>query len=397
MHVAVLGAGIMGSSTALLLARRGVRVTLFDKSEVPCDGASRWNEGKIHLGYLYGGDPTLATARAVLPGGLRFKRLTEELIGCSLDGRVTPASDVYLVHRRSVVDADSAGRYFRAVNEMVRHHCDASGYLVDASTTGIEKLTPQQLAAEYDVATVVAGFRVPEHSVTTQWLADRMVDAVMATTIDLRLGTRILGMRRTSPTDPLSVETEHGVDGPFDIVVNALWEGRLRVDASTGIAAPPQYSHRYRLALFVQTRSPVELSSAVVATGPFGDVKNYTGTEFYVSWYPAGLIVEAEGIDPPSLPDLTRARRDRVATETFARLGDIIPSVADVDAMADLVTVAGGWVSAAGSGPLADPASTLHRRVAVGVTRTGNYITVDTGKYSIAPWLAEKIVDSLLA
>ncbi len=397
MHVAVLGAGIMGSSTALQLARRHVRVTLFDKSAAPCEGASRWNEGKIHLGYLYGGDPTLATARAVLPGGMRFKTLLEEMIGCSLDGRVTPASDVYLVHRRSVVDADSAGRYFGAVNELARNHCDSSRYLVDTSTARVERVTPRELAAEYDVATVVAGFRVPEHSVTTQWVADRMVDAVMAAPIDLHLETRIVGVRRTSPADPIFVDTEHGVEGPFDVVVNALWEGRLRVDASLGLTAPPQYSHRYRLALFVKTRSPVQLSSAVVATGPFGDVKNYTGRELYVSWYPAGLIAEAEGIDPPSVLELTPARRARVATETFARLGEIIPSLADVEAMVELVTVAGGWVSAAGRGPLADPESTLHQRVAVGITRTGNYISVDTGKYSIAPWLAEKVVELLVA
>ena len=232
---------------------------------------------------------------------------------------------------------------------------------------------------------------------TTRWVADRIVDAVTASAIDLRLNTKIIGVHRTWPADPMFVETEHGVDGPFDVVVNALWEGRLRVDASFGLDAPPQYSHRYRLALFVQTRSPIQLPSAVVATGPFGDVKSYTGSEFYVSWYPAGLIAEAEGIDPPSLGELTPSRRARVATETFARLGEIIPSVADVEAMADVVTVAGGWVSAAGTGPLADPSSTLHRRAAVGFTRTGNYITVDTGKYSIAPWLANKVVDSLLA
>ena len=50
MHVAVLGAGIMGCSAALCLARRGARVTLLDAAPRPCVGASRWNEGKIHLG-----------------------------------------------------------------------------------------------------------------------------------------------------------------------------------------------------------------------------------------------------------------------------------------------------------------------------------------------------------
>ena len=51
-HAAVLGAGIMGCATALWLARRGDRVTLIDAGDRPFAGASRWNEGKIHLGYL---------------------------------------------------------------------------------------------------------------------------------------------------------------------------------------------------------------------------------------------------------------------------------------------------------------------------------------------------------
>lgn len=50
--VAVLGAGILGSSVALFLARRGALVTLFDAKNRPFEGASRWNEGKIHLGYI---------------------------------------------------------------------------------------------------------------------------------------------------------------------------------------------------------------------------------------------------------------------------------------------------------------------------------------------------------
>ena len=58
---------------------------MFDKAPLPLRGASRWNEGKIHLGYLYAADPSLETARRVLPGGLAFRRLVESLIGCPLE------------------------------------------------------------------------------------------------------------------------------------------------------------------------------------------------------------------------------------------------------------------------------------------------------------------------
>src|SRR4051812_13592809 len=111
-RVAVLGAGIMGSSVALFLARRGLRVTLVDLANEPFSGASRWNEGKIHLGYLYAGDASLETARAVLPGSLAFRSLTEELIECSLADAISREDDIYLVHRDSVTTSEATARYF---------------------------------------------------------------------------------------------------------------------------------------------------------------------------------------------------------------------------------------------------------------------------------------------
>jgi hypothetical protein len=52
-------------------------------------------------------------------------------------------------------------------------------------------------------------------------------------------------------------------------------------------------------------------------------------------------------------------------------------------------------VFAVGSGPLSDAKSTLHRRDQFGVLRRGTYFSVDTGKYSAAPWLAARIADEI--
>src|SRR5690348_2544950 len=116
--VAVLGAGIMGCSTALYLARRGLRVVLFDEAAAPFSGASRWNEGKIHLGYLYSADRSLETARLILPGGLTFKPFVEGLIGQSIASVTTADDDVYLIHRDSVVTAAESRAYLEKVAEM---------------------------------------------------------------------------------------------------------------------------------------------------------------------------------------------------------------------------------------------------------------------------------------
>ena len=51
----------------------------------------------------------------------------------------------------------------------------------------------------------------------------------------------------------------------------------------------------------------------------------------------------------------------------------------------------GGFVFARGAGALDDPRSGLHRRDRYGVERLGTYHSVDTGKYSTAPWLAREL------
>lgn len=399
-HVAVLGAGIMGSSAALFLARRGARVSLFDAARRPFDGASRWNEGKIHLGYLYSADPSLETARRVLPGGLAFKALTEELIGSPLDGAMTAEDDTYLVHRQSVVPDTAIGHYLDAVTALTISHPEASRYLVDLTAARVRRLTPAELTRDFDPAVIVAGYRVPERSVSTVWLADRFASALAAEPgIELALETRIKAVRPAGESleGPLFVETIRGTEGPFDFAVNALWDGRLVIDAGLGLLPAAAWSHRFRLSVFLRTRAAVTVPSSVVATGPFGDIKNYNGRDLYLSWYPVGLIAEGSGIAPPQLPELEDVDRGRIIGEIFRRLGDGIPAVNELEAGAETIQIGGGWVYAVGTGPLNDARSTLHRRDQIGIQRTGSYFSVDTGKYSIAPWLARQVADAIIA
>ncbi len=94
---------------------------------------------------------------------------------------------------------------------------------------------------------------------------------------------------------------------------------------------------------------------------------------------------------PPPVTMLDTSAQTRVAFEIIDRLGEIVPSVAAFKNCVADVRIEGGWVYAEGRGSLADPASALHRRDRVGITRTGAYFSVDTGKYSIAPWLANDV------
>jgi glycine/D-amino acid oxidase-like deaminating enzyme len=384
----------MGTSLALFLARRGTEVVLIDAAEEPMARASRWNEGKIHLGYLYAGDATLATAARVLPGGLRFRPLVEELVGEPLDEAATPQDDIYLVHRESVVDADAMGRYFSRLTELVRDHQDAAGYFRDLPGSAVHRLERVELEGVADCRVITAGFRVPERSVSTAWVADRLVDALRSEPrIAVHTGVTVTGLAREA-RGGWRIQTEPPLDQTADVVVNALWERRIGIDQSLGLEPGPGWSHRHRLSLFMRLPNATALPSAVVATGPFGDVKNYNGRDLYVSWYPAGLTAEGHDIAPPDLPVHDAAALARVAQETVDGLAGAIPGLPAAVAGAQ-VDVAGGWVFAQGRGSLADARSTLHRRDRFGVRRFDGYFSVDTGKYSTAPWMARRLADEI--
>jgi hypothetical protein len=378
----------MGTCVALFLARRRHDVMLFDQASSPLQRASRWNEGKIHLGYLYAADATLETAKRLLPGGLAFASLFEELAGRKLE-HVTSDDDIYLVHRDSVVSAEEAEAYFGAVSHLVREHTRAGGYLCDASAAAARPLSRSELEALADPHVIVKGFRVPERSVSTAAAADSLVAALEAEPrIRLRMGERVEGACPATGCDgPWLVNGER-----FDWVINALWEGRPEVDAAAGLEPEAGWSHRYRVSAFVRTRRHVAAPSAVVAVGPFGDVKNYNGQDFYVSWYPAGLLAEGFDLAPPSPPAHDEAL---VAARIAEGLGHALPWAKDLFGQAERLAIAGGYVFAQGRGSLSDRQATLHRRDRWGVRRLGRYISIDTGKYSTAPLTASTLVKDI--
>jgi hypothetical protein len=146
------------------------------------------------------------------------------------------------------------------------------------------------------------------------------------------------------------------------------------------------------LSLFIRTSRPVESPTVVFMTGPFGDAKRFSDRDFYLSWYPAGLVADDRSLEP-STPPLDDAIREQIKRSTVTKLGAIFPRAHAIYEQRESLRVDGGWVFAMGAGSLANPASTLHRRDRLGILRHGTYISVDTGKYSMAPFLAAEVAN----
>jgi glycine/D-amino acid oxidase-like deaminating enzyme len=393
--VAVLGAGITGCSTALFMARQGYDVTLFDQASQPFEGSSGWNDGKLHLGYLYAADPGLGTARQLLTGGLLFRDIVEELLGGSIAPATAPRDDVFLLHRDSVVQQTGIESYFRRVSDLVRSHPDAGRYWDDAARRGAVALTEAEMAAIAPAGGAIVGaWRLPERSVSSRWIARRYLAALAAEPrVEQRLGTRVLSVSPGAEglDGPFEIRTPAGTDGPFTIVVNALWEGRSVIDQAIGLPPQSELTHRYRYALFIHTAKPVPQPNALIGTGPFGDVKAYGERDFYLSWYPAGLVAVGEEAAPPPLPALDEGARAALKARILDGLAEHLPAVRQVADGAAQVELRGSWVVAQGRGRLDDPAAGLHRRDRFGIRRSGRYVSVDCGKFSTAPWMAREV------
>lgn len=390
-RIAVLGAGILGSCLALLLARRGHDVSVFDKESEPVACASRWNEGKIHLGYLYGADDSLRTARHILPGSLSFGRVLSALLETDLRPHTTTGDDIYLVHRNSVVDPVTLEQTFGRIDDLLHEHPAARDYLVDVSAARTRRLSPSECSQISGAAEVVAALEVPERSINTQWVAESLAAALRSQAgVTLRLETTITEAKPVADVDgKWQVTTDDGTREQFDVVVNALWEGRLAVDLTAGLTPEPGWSHRFRYCLFVRTKRPVALRSALITVGGFGDVKNYNGRDFYMSWYPVGMVRQGGGITLGRPEPLDAAATQQFVGAVRAQLSTLLPGTNAVFDAAEDIKVRGGFVFAQARGSVDDPAASIHRRDRFGVQRQGSYYSVDTGKYSTAPWMAE--------
>jgi hypothetical protein len=93
---------------------------------------------------------------------------------------------------------------------------------------------------------------------------------------------------------------------------------------------------------------PLDFPSVLVGTGPFGDIKNYDGTHFYISWYPAGLLLENEDVMPSPPTGVDAAKKEMIVDAVRAGITAILPGAAEIFDATGQLSVEGGWVFAYG-------------------------------------------------
>jgi choline dehydrogenase-like flavoprotein len=383
--VIVIGAGITGCIAACLLHDRGLRVQLVDQRGAPMRAASRWNEGKLHLGYTYTGTESLDTAALMLQGAGSFDRILTAVCGEGIEPAWWSRPVVYIVDPASIYTADDLWRRAGAVTRLLHEAASREEGLNTFLDPTLERLGIAEARALTGQERIAGAWRTGERAVSPAPIAARLTEAIARRGIEV-LEATATSIGRDNGSWAVACSTGQRLHGAA--VVNSSWESRARLDRPLHRTGEPG-SIRYKVALF-GSRLPGwnALHPSTRILGAFGDVTPYADGDTYLSWYPVGLLADSRDGSIPAVPGpLPDAA---LIAATLAGLG--------VHANGQKWTVAGGYVVAQGKGDITDRASSLHERHGPDARRLGpRYVSVDTGKYTLGPLLAERAVHTLLS
>ena len=246
----------------------------------------------------------------------------------------------------------------------------------------------------------MALFRTNERAVDPRTVGPLLREAALGHPRIRFVGARVLGVARLD-RGGLGVsfrrEGEDSVER-YDQVANALWHDRLRIDAQMGLGADHPWLHRYKFANRIQVPlANGAIPSVTCVLGPFGDLVNYGRNGLFLSWYPEGMIATSRALAPPDWEsELTPERRHEVFRRSHAEWVRRCPALAALEFRPTDVDPGGGVIFAWGDSDVEDPASRLHERYEIGVHSTGGYHSVNTGKYTMAPYMGLKTAERIL-
>jgi glycine/D-amino acid oxidase-like deaminating enzyme len=242
--VAVIGAGLTGAVVALELARAGTDVILIEQDRRPMNRASLRNEGKVHLGFVFAHDESLATSRLMIEGALTFRSVLSRLTDGAAQTLTASTPFLYLVPQNSLLPPDELERRFTAIEAAFLHRMSTQPGLDYLGTRPDRVVRRGTLAAvsDYLCTDRMAGaFLTKEVAVDTVALAEIVRAAITAQTL-----IRCLPGHRAACVQRLDGGFRvHGfADGePWQVeaaqVVNATWESRFTLDRTVGIAHSP--------------------------------------------------------------------------------------------------------------------------------------------------------------
>jgi len=394
-NVAVVGGGILGSITALLLANQGVTVTLFEAESKLMNAASGAGEGKIHLGLVYPlGDDS--TRLHMLEGALSFSPIVERAIGRPINWpTITSPSFLNLVMPDSLVSLSELGNVYAKLNrEFVARRSRWGNSYLGHSLDALFEPEPVQHRRSG-----LWGFQTQERAVVPAELAQLVTESVANhPNVHTRFLAKVSEMRNTERGVVVSWENPSGANAEdFSLSLNCTWQNQMRFVSEERRA---KRNIRFKTSVSIPADSMPQNSrdTVTLVTGPYGDVVAYPQST-YASWYPVGRLAHEES-EYPSDEMASRVsegmRRTDVVVNQLTHLAALgfLPNQEEIDL--SKATISGGYIVGEGHHDIDQRDSGLHDRHHREAIREGNIVTPINFKFSTTPREAQRVIDKIL-
>ena len=211
---------------------------------------------------------------------------------------------VYAVHRDSQVKVEDFATYLDATHSLVDAAAGRDSYFGIDLRAAPRRLTQAALESRFDPAYVTAAFDTSEIAIDTVAMAKSMRRRIAEDPrIDVRTSRKITAVEDDGArlrVHSIGIDSDDADSDTFSTVVNALWDGRLAIDATRGVHPGRKWIHRLKHGIRFRLTDTATLPSVTIVLGPFGDLVAYGGGSYYVSWYPACMTAHSEALAPPA-------------------------------------------------------------------------------------------------
>lgn len=400
----VLGGGIQGLSSVFALLSEGYSVTILDKSASLFNRASLRNEGKVHLGFVYANDSTGRTPALMLRSAMRFAPGLDLLTGFPFPWESLISNPfVYTVMSDSMVPAprifsfyDSLAQdYKRELDNPDLHYLGRRAPVFWEPTdcpTGFSGKNGNAWAKTCELALDLVKFR--EEFVKRLSGADDRVT--------IRLSETVKEVLETSSGFRVYTESLSGERKTYesDLVVNCLWEDRIRIDNQVGLVPDYHWVNRLKYRLMIKVPGHLKIrDSFTYVLGAYGDLVTYPFSDWsYLSWYPVVMkgwsneVVTPREWEPACDGQTPDDFKNQLIRDVFEVYKHLVPGIEG----SEVGLVDAGIIFSRGSfKDITIPDSELHERYDIGVQEKNGYFSISTGKFTSAPYHALQLKKQL--
>lgn len=293
--VAVVGAGIFGVLTALKLAQRGFRVSLFEKQGSVLLGASYINQNRLHMGYHY--PRSRDTAKAACLYQQEFQRQFPEAV------------------------VDDFDHYYCVARENSR--VSGAEFIEFCDELGLPYEQGWPSAISLDRRRIETCLWVPEKlydaNILRQSLRQRLAEEPSISTM---LGTEILGVNQFHDGFEIHYHGAAGVERmTVDAVVNATYSNINRLITMLGGTAQ---NYQFELCEMAVVKAPwAARVGCGVMDGPFFGILPFGKSGSYLLYDVETSVLErVVGVAPIFSRDVAYYDHDIIRAERFRRYLD---------------------------------------------------------------------------